>query len=80
LDAISGAELLQVPRSVARGIMDQLAQPQTGILERKGNTRAATFHLTKSIAKDLLGKAAYTRLKASSRSDIAMGSRVRHGP
>ena len=63
VDAVSGAEFLQAPRSVARGVLDQLAQPQTGILERKGNTRAATYHLTKSVAEDLLGRAAYTRLK-----------------
>ncbi len=40
-----------------------MAQPQTGILERKGRTRAATYHLTKAVAKDLLGKAAYTRTR-----------------
>lgn len=63
IDVISGAELLQVASNAARGILDQLAQPQTGILERKGRTRAASYHLTKAIAKDLMGKAAYTRTK-----------------
>ena len=38
IDVISGAELLQVPSNAARGILDQLALPQTGILERKGRT------------------------------------------
>lgn len=63
IDALSGSELLQLPRNATRAVLDQLAQPQTGILERKGNTRAATFHLTKAIANDLLGRAAYTRVK-----------------
>jgi len=63
IEVVSGADLLQVPSNAARGILDQLAQPQTGILERKGRTRAATYHLTKAVAKDLLGKAAYTRTR-----------------
>ncbi|MEI8371300.1 MAG: RNA-binding domain-containing protein [Planctomycetota bacterium] len=63
IDVVSGAELLQVPSNAARGILDQLAQPQTGILERKGRTRAATYHLTRGVAEDLLSKSAYTRLK-----------------
>ncbi|MBL0077082.1 MAG: hypothetical protein IPP41_14550 [Rhodocyclaceae bacterium] len=41
--------------------MEQLALPRTGILERRGHTKAASFHLAKGIAKDLLGKAAYTK-------------------
>jgi ATP-dependent DNA helicase RecG len=63
IDTTSAAELLQVGRPSAMAILDQLAQPRMGILERKGKTRAATYHLTKSVANDLLGKAAYTRLK-----------------
>ncbi len=34
-----------------------------GLLERKSHTRSATFHLTKGIARELLGKAAYTRAR-----------------
>ncbi len=63
IDTLSGAELLQLPRSMVRGILDQFAQPETGLLERRGNTAAATFHLTKKVARDLLGKAAYTKTK-----------------
>ena len=37
--------------------------PRTGMLERRGHTLAATFHLAKGIAKDLLGKAAYTKTR-----------------
>ncbi len=63
VDVVSGAKLLQVARNDARGILDQLSQPQTGILERKGQTRAATYHLSRAVAEDLLGKGGYTRLK-----------------
>lgn len=63
IDTNAAAELLQVPREEARGILDQMAITRRGILERKGKTRAATFHLTKAVARDLLSKASYTRLK-----------------
>jgi len=63
VDVVSGAELLQVSSNIARRILDQLAQPQAGILERKGRTRAATYHLSRAAAEDLVGKAGYTRLK-----------------
>jgi ATP-dependent DNA helicase RecG len=63
IDTMTAAELLQLTRQNALSILDQLSQPKTGILERKGKTRAATYHLTKSVANDLLGKAAYSRFK-----------------
>jgi ATP-dependent DNA helicase RecG len=63
IDTISASQLLQLSRDEARGVLDLYAQPRNGILERRGRTKAATFHLTKSVAKDLLGKAAYTKTK-----------------
>src|SRR5262249_32757961 len=60
---LSGSELLQLPRTAVRGILDQFAQPGTGFLERRGQTAAATFHLTKAVARDLVGKAAYTKTR-----------------
>lgn len=42
---------------------EKLAKPRFGIFERRGNTKTATYHLSKSVAKDLLGKAAYTKTK-----------------
>lgn len=60
IDTLSAAKLLQLPREEARAVLDRLAQPETGFLERKVGTKAATFHLTKGVARDLLGKAAYT--------------------
>jgi ATP-dependent DNA helicase RecG len=63
IDSGSASRLLQRPLAQAREILDQLALPRTGILERRGHTPAATFHLAKGIAKDLLGKAAYTKTR-----------------
>ncbi len=63
IDPLSASRLLQFSREGARGQLDFYALPGTGILERRGNTAAATFHLTKSVARDLLGKAAYTKTK-----------------
>jgi len=63
IDTASAADLLQLPRESARTVLDQLAQPKSGILERRGRTKAATYHLTKSVTKDLLGKAAYTKTR-----------------
>lgn len=63
VDSRAAAELLQLPRDDARSVLDSLAQPKTGILERRGKTRAATYHLTKAVARDLLGKTAYTTTK-----------------
>jgi ATP-dependent DNA helicase RecG len=60
---MAAADLLQLSRDDARGALDLLAQPKTGILERRGKTKAATYHLNKAVAKDLLGKAAYTKTR-----------------
>jgi ATP-dependent DNA helicase RecG len=63
VDTLSAATLLQFSRDHARAVLDRLAQPGTGFLERKGGTKAATFHLTKGVARDLFGKATYTRTR-----------------
>ena len=63
IDSAEAAELLQLPRDGARAVLDQLSQPETGFLERRGRTKSATYHLSKGTAKDLLGRAAYTRIR-----------------
>jgi ATP-dependent DNA helicase RecG len=75
INTISASELLQLPRNEARGLLDYYSQPNTGILERRGNTAAATFHLTKKVARDLLGKAAYTKTRGI--NPIRYGEMVR---
>jgi ATP-dependent DNA helicase RecG len=63
IDSAEASELLQLSREAARTILDQLAQPESGFLERRGRTKSATYHLSKGAAKDLLGQAAYTRIR-----------------
>ncbi len=63
IDSPSASELLQLSRDEARAVLDSLALPGTGVLDRLGRLRAATYHLTKGMAKDLLGRAAYTRTR-----------------
>jgi ATP-dependent DNA helicase RecG len=63
IDSSKAESLLQLERDHARDVLDRLSNTQTGVLERKGGTRAATFYLTKGIAKDLLGEIAYTKTR-----------------
>jgi len=44
-------------------VLNKMSHPKRGILERKGHTKTATYYLAKPIAKDLIGKAAYSRSK-----------------
>jgi len=75
IDSGAASELLQLSRQSTLGILDHLAQPKTGILERRGKTRAATYHLNKAISKDLLSKAAYTKTRGV--DPIRFGEMVR---
>ena len=63
IDTFIASQLLQLPRDSAPAVLEQLAQPRTGVLERRGKTKATSYHLAKGLAKDLLGKAAYTQAK-----------------
>ena len=63
LDTFGAADLLQVSPDQALRTLDQMTLSQWGILERKGHTRTATFFLTKKVAKDLIGRANYTRIR-----------------
>ena len=62
INAAKAAEVLQLPRDDARSVLETLCSPPLSLLERKGgHTASATFYLAKGVAKDLKGKAAYTR-------------------
>ncbi len=54
---------LQLNRDMVFDVLNKMSHPKWGILARKGHTKTATYHLSKPIAKDLIGKAAYSKLK-----------------
>lgn len=63
IDVSQAAEVLQLSRDEARRILDGMCLAPFDMIERKGHTASATFHLSKGIAKELKGKAAYTKTR-----------------
>lgn len=63
LDTAQAAAVLQLSREEARMELDTLSQPPLSLIERRGHTQTATYYLAKGIAKELKGKAAYTKAK-----------------
>lgn len=63
ITAAQAATVLQLSRADSRGVLEAMCQPPLNLIERKGHTAAATFHLAKGIAKELKGKAAYTKAR-----------------
>ena len=61
IDTGAAAAVLQLPRDDARVVLEAMADPGLGLLERRRHTQSATFHLAKGIATALRGKVAYTR-------------------
>lgn len=57
------ASVLQLSKNDARRILDAMCLPPLNLIERKGHTASATFHLAKGIGKELKGKAAYTKTR-----------------
>ncbi|MDY0745100.1 ATP-binding protein [Paucibacter sp. R3-3] len=63
IDTAAAAEVLQMNRDDARLVLDAMTAATLGLLERRGHTQTATFHLAKGVATGLKGKAAYTRTR-----------------
>ena len=63
IDVGQAADVLQLAKEESRRILESMCLPPLGLLERKGHTAAATFHLSKGVAKELKGKVAYTRTR-----------------
>lgn len=63
IDSVEVAQVLQLPRDEARLVLEAMCMPPLNLLERKGHTPAATFHLAKGVATALKGKVAYTRTR-----------------
>ena len=76
------AELLQSSPREALDILELNAAPSVAIVERIGRSNPARYHLARGVARELLGKAAYTRAKGRdpSRDKEAIRNFVRdHG-
>lgn len=64
IDTAAAASALQLDsRDEARAVLEAMTAPALGLLERRGFTHAATYHLAKGVATALKGKAAYTRTR-----------------
>lgn len=63
IDVSEAARVLQTSRDDARRVLDGMTLPALALIERRGHTASATFHLAKGIAKELKGKAAYTKAR-----------------
>lgn len=63
IDIGQAAQVLQLGKDDARRVLEPMCLPPLSLLERRGHTAAATFHLSKGVAKELKGKAAYTRTR-----------------
>lgn len=61
IDVAAAHEVLQLERDEARAALEVMASAELGLLERRGHTMTATYHLAKGVATALKGKAAYTR-------------------
>jgi len=63
IDVTEVAQVLQLPKDEARQVLEAMCTSPLDLLERKGHTASATFHLAKGVATALKGKAAYTRTR-----------------
>jgi ATP-dependent DNA helicase RecG len=63
IDVGHAADVLQLTKEDTRRILEGMCAPPLSLIERKGHTASATFHLAKGIAKELKGKAAYTKTR-----------------
>jgi ATP-dependent DNA helicase RecG len=63
VDISQATQVLQLGKDDARRVLEAMCLPPLSLLERRGHTAAATFHLSKGVAKELKGKAAYTRTR-----------------
>lgn len=63
IDTRSAASLLQLGIEDARSMLEVMATATPAFLERQGRTRAATFALSKAVARELTGRVSYSKAK-----------------
>jgi ATP-dependent DNA helicase RecG len=59
----AAASLLQRPEARARDALDSFCMGSKPLLERRGRKRGVAYYLSKNVAKELIGKEMYTRIK-----------------
>jgi ATP-dependent DNA helicase RecG len=63
IDTRSAAVLLQLGIEDARSMLEVMATASPAFLERQGRTRAATFALSKGVARQLTGRVSYSKAR-----------------
>ncbi|HEY4081143.1 MAG TPA: ATP-binding protein [Burkholderiaceae bacterium] len=63
VDVATAALALQLSREEARRVLEIMASAQIRLLERRGHTNTATYHLAKEVGTQLKGRASYTRTR-----------------
>ncbi len=63
IDVTTFSKICQHPETAARNILEQLSLPPHNLLEKRGKKKGVTFHLSKNIAKELIGKVAYSKVR-----------------
>ena len=63
IDTRAASSLLQLGMEEARSMLEVMATATPAFLERQGRTRAATFALSKAVARELTGRVSYSRSK-----------------
>jgi ATP-dependent DNA helicase RecG len=63
IDTRAATLLLQLGIEDARSMLEVMATAAPAFLERQGHTRAATFALSKAVARELTGRVSYSKAK-----------------
>jgi len=63
IDTRSAASLLQLGIEEARSMLEVMTTATPALLERQGRTRAATFALSKAVARELTGRVSYSKTR-----------------
>ena len=63
IDTRAASSLLQLGIEEARSMLEVMATATPAFLERQGRTRAATFALSKAVARELTGRVSYSKAK-----------------
>lgn len=63
IDVGTFSKICQRPEAGARDILERVSLPPYNLLERRGKKKGVTYYLAKDVAKELIGKVAYSKVK-----------------